>query len=147
MHTDVRPSISVRVRYGVSNLRLSFSGVSNLRLFFRRGHPCPLDTFLVYLEIKEDKNTAISSNKSFLMLFYNNCSSRFRTCHLLNKDRNLIAAWQLYDIWQTNFIWALPPPTSRTNAPATSDSIIFKLLNRGTSIDIPFNCVCFPDNL
>ena len=46
--TTVRPSVSVRVRDGVKGLRLSFSGVSNLRFkFFRRGNLCPLVTFLV----------------------------------------------------------------------------------------------------
>ena len=33
---------------GISNLRLRFSGVSNLRLFLKQGHQCPLDTFIVY---------------------------------------------------------------------------------------------------
>ena len=35
--TPVRPSVSVRVRDGISNLRLNFSGVSNLRLSFSNG--------------------------------------------------------------------------------------------------------------
>ena len=49
----VRPSVSVRVRDCISNLRLSFAGDSNLRLsFFRRGHPCPLDTFLFFFHSK-----------------------------------------------------------------------------------------------
>ena len=46
--TPVRSSVSIRDDVG--NLPLSFSGVSHLGLsFFRRGHPCPLDTFLVIL--------------------------------------------------------------------------------------------------
>ena len=42
----VRLSVCVHVRDGISNLRLRFPGISNLRL--RRGHPCPLDTFIVF---------------------------------------------------------------------------------------------------
>ena len=44
--TPGSPSVSVRVQDGVSNLRLSFSGVSNL--FFQAGHPCPLDIVLYF---------------------------------------------------------------------------------------------------
>ena len=49
--------LSVRPFLSVSG---AGSGVSNMRLkFFRRGHPCPLDTFLVsryFLSLRKDNS-------------------------------------------------------------------------------------------
>ena len=63
--------MSVLDREGVSNLQVSFSGVSNL------GHPCPLDTFQVLRELCPFSTLAFCTDKHIagIIVFYKHISS------------------------------------------------------------------------
>ena len=120
---SIRPSVSVCFRGGVSNLRLSFLGVSNLPLsfvfccFFMWGHPCPLNTFLVFIlflfrkkkskpeVLKEVKHTSLLfSPSSFSQIAFPNARKEYSRTSLSRTRLFRITDYLEAKIWSLFYL-------------------------------------------